>query len=117
LLKIALDDFGTGYASLSHLKQFPVDHVKIDQSFVRGLEQDANDEAIIAAIVGLCGRMSIQVTAEGVKIPGQAQRLRALGCNNAQGYLYSKPIEGPQVPRLLLDWNSKSRAVDARQRS
>jgi EAL domain-containing protein (putative c-di-GMP-specific phosphodiesterase class I) len=98
---IALDDFGTGYASLTHLKQFPVDHVKIDRSFVMNLEQDAGDEAIVAAVVGLGRSLNLQVTAEGVETDGQAQRLRTLGCQNAQGYLYAKPMNAADVPAFL----------------
>ncbi|WP_414471508.1 EAL domain-containing protein [Microvirga sp. M2] len=103
-VRIALDDFGTGYASLTHLKQFPVDHIKIDQSFVRGLEHDMGDEAIVEAIIGLCRKLNIQVTAEGVETWGQAQRLRKLGCDHAQGYLYSRPLSASQVPWLLSEW-------------
>jgi len=98
---VALDDFGTGYASLTHLKQFPVGHIKIDRSFVMNLEQDAGDEAIVAAIIGLGRNMGMQITAEGVETPGQAERLRALGCHNAQGYLFSRPVAGALVPELL----------------
>ncbi len=105
-VQIALDDFGTGYASLTHLKQFPVDHVKIDQSFVRELERDAGDDAIIAAVVGLCRKLGIQVTAEGVETAGQARRLRELGCHYAQGYLYAKPVTGSQVPSILMSGTS-----------
>lgn len=102
-VRVALDDFGTGYASLTHLKQFPVDHIKIDQSFVRGIEHDEDDEAIVAAIIGLSKSLKLEVTAEGVETIGQAQRLQTIGCQNAQGYLYAKPMAGPQVPKLLLD--------------
>jgi EAL domain-containing protein (putative c-di-GMP-specific phosphodiesterase class I) len=98
---IALDDFGTGYASLTHLKQFPVDHVKIDRSFVADLEQDAEDEAIVAAVVSLGRSLNLQVTAEGVETEGQAQRLRALGCHNAQGYFYAKPMNAADVSAFL----------------
>ncbi|WP_245435741.1 sensor domain-containing protein [Microvirga calopogonii] len=98
---IALDDFGTGYASLTHLKLFPVDHVKIDRSFVTNLEQDAGDKAIVAAVVGLGRGLNLQVTAEGVETEGQAQRLRELGCHNAQGYLYAKPMSAVHVPPFL----------------
>jgi EAL domain-containing protein (putative c-di-GMP-specific phosphodiesterase class I) len=98
---VTLDDFGTGYASLTHLKQFPVGHIKIDRSFVMNLEQDAGDEAIVAAIIGLGKNMGMQLTAEGVETVGQADRLRALGCHSAQGYLYSKPVAASLVPKLL----------------
>nr|WP_273033237.1 EAL domain-containing protein [Pseudaminobacter soli] len=106
-VQIALDDFGTGYASLTHLKQFPVDHVKIDKSFVRGLEQDAGDQAIVAGIIGLGRNLGMQITAEGVETLAQAQRLRGLGCDNAQGFLYSEPVEGSMVPKLLRSWKGQ----------
>ncbi|MBJ6123953.1 bifunctional diguanylate cyclase/phosphodiesterase [Microvirga splendida] len=105
-IQIALDDFGTGYASLTHLKQFPVDHIKIDRSFVRDLEQDSDDEAIVAAVIGLGKSLQLQVTAEGVETHGQARRLRELGCDHAQGYLYAKPMAASQVPDLVSRWNS-----------
>ena len=98
---VALDDFGTGYASLTHLKQFPVDHVKIDQSFVRDMEEGVGDEAIIAAVIGLARGLSLQVTAEGVETLGQAARLRELGCHNAQGYLVAKPMPGSEVADFI----------------
>jgi len=103
---IALDDFGTGYASLTHLKQFPLDHIKIDRSFVRNLESDSDDEAIVAAIIGLGQRLQLQVTAEGVETHGQARRLRELGCDHAQGYLYAKPMPAAQLAELLERWSS-----------
>ncbi|WP_370438608.1 EAL domain-containing protein [Microvirga sp. TS319] len=106
-VRIALDDFGTGYASLTHLKQFPVDHIKIDRSFIAGVEHDVGDEAIIEAVIGLCRKLNIQVTAEGVETRGQARRLRELGCDYAQGYLYSRPLSASQVPRLLSAWDAQ----------
>ncbi|GEO17683.1 bifunctional diguanylate cyclase/phosphodiesterase [Microvirga aerophila] len=109
-LQIALDDFGTGYASLTHLKQFPVDHLKVDQSFVRNLEHDPDDEAIVAAVIGLGRSLKLQVTAEGVETPGQAKRLRELGCHNAQGYLYARPMAASQVPDLLSTWVDRTKS-------
>jgi diguanylate cyclase (GGDEF)-like protein/PAS domain S-box-containing protein len=106
-VQIALDDFGTGYASLTHLKQFPVDHIKIDQSFVRNIEEDPGDEAIVAAVVSLGRSLNLLVTAEGVETIGQAQRLREMGCGNAQGYLYAKPMAASDVPELLAGWAAK----------
>jgi len=104
-VQIALDDFGTGYASLTHLKQFPVDHIKIDRSFVRDLEQDSDDEAIITAVISLGRSLQLQVTAEGVETHGQARRLRELGCDHAQGYLYAKPMAASQIPDLVKRWS------------
>ncbi|GJE45536.1 sensor domain-containing phosphodiesterase [Methylobacterium soli] len=101
---VALDDFGTGYASLTHLKQFPVDHIKVDQSFVRGLEQDGDDAAIVAAVIGLGRSLKTQVTAEGVETEGQAERLRAMGCDFAQGYRYAKPMIATRIPWLIRSW-------------
>ncbi|MBA1154746.1 bifunctional diguanylate cyclase/phosphodiesterase [Microvirga mediterraneensis] len=105
-VQIALDDFGTGYASLTHLKQFPVDHIKIDRSFVRDLEQDSDDEAIITAVISLGRSLQLQVTAEGVETHGQARRLRELGCDHAQGYLYAKPMPAAQIVDLVRRWNA-----------
>jgi EAL domain-containing protein (putative c-di-GMP-specific phosphodiesterase class I) len=105
-VSIALDDFGTGFASLTHLKQFPVDHIKIDQSFVRGLERDQADRAIVSAVVALGRNLGMRVTAEGVETDQQAARLRELGCDAGQGYLFAKPMAGSRVPWLLRAWPS-----------
>jgi len=100
-ISIALDDFGTGYASLMHLKHFPVDHVKIDRTFIEDLDQDTDDEAIVAAITGLGRSLNVQITAEGVETRDQEQRLKRLGCHYAQGFLYSEAISGLEVPGLF----------------
>jgi diguanylate cyclase (GGDEF)-like protein len=100
-VQIALDDFGTGFASLAHLKQFPVDHIKIDQSFIRNLEQDSDDAAIVRAVIGLGQSLGLQVTAEGVETTNQADCLRAKGCDYAQGYLYAKPMPAAGATLLL----------------
>ena len=105
-VRIALDDFGTGFASLTHLKQFPVHHIKIDQSFVRDLVTDHGDAAIVGAVIGLGRSLGMEVTAEGVETTEQMQRLQALGCDNAQGYLYAKPMTGSRVPSFITDWKS-----------
>jgi diguanylate cyclase (GGDEF)-like protein/PAS domain S-box-containing protein len=103
-VRIALDDFGTGFASLSHLKQFPVDHIKIDQSFVRDLVTSRGDAAIVAAVIGLGENLGMQVTAEGVETQDQVERLRELGCDFAQGYLFAKPTAASRVPWLISSW-------------
>jgi len=100
-ISIALDDFGTGYASLMHLKHFPVDHVKIDRTFIEDLDQDTDDEAIVAAITGLGRSLNLKITAEGVETSDQEQRLQRLGCHYAQGFLYSRAVPGSDVPGLL----------------
>jgi diguanylate cyclase (GGDEF)-like protein/PAS domain S-box-containing protein len=95
---VSLDDFGTGYASLTHLKRFPVDEIKIDRSFVRDLEEDPDDAAIVSAVIGLGRNLGLKVVAEGIETPGQAQKLLAWGCDFGQGYLFSKPMAGSRVP-------------------
>lgn len=105
-IRIALDDFGTGYASLTHLKQFPVDEIKVDQSFVRGLEVRPDDVAIVSAVVGLGRNLGLDVVAEGIETRGQAMHLREMGCDYAQGYLFSKPVSSTRVHSLLRDWRS-----------
>ncbi len=90
--KLALDDFGTGYCSLSYLKRFPVDLVKIDQSFVADLGAHALDEAIVTAVVTLAHHVGMCVVAEGVETPDQRQATAALGCDMAQGYHFARPM-------------------------
>lgn len=102
---IALDDFGTGYASLTHLKQFPVDHIKIDRSFVRDLVTDADDAAIVAAVISLGRSLGMVVTAEGVETEEQVQRLRLMGCDRAQGFRFAKPMAASRIPWLMRNWN------------
>jgi len=116
-IHIALDDFGTGYASLSHLKQFPVNHIKIDRSFVQNLESDPDDEAIIAAVIGLGKSLKLQVTAEGVETLGQAQRLQRLGCDHVQGFFYARPIPASDIPEFLARWNRRTGQRPARKRT
>ncbi|HEX8585738.1 MAG TPA: EAL domain-containing protein [Allosphingosinicella sp.] len=100
-VQIALDDFGTGYASLSHLKQFPVDVLKIDRSFVSELGVNADAAAIIGAVITLGHSLDIEVVAEGIETPDQAQRLTGKGCHYGQGHLYSPAIPAEQVPEII----------------
>jgi diguanylate cyclase (GGDEF)-like protein len=90
-VKIAFDDFGTGYASLSHLQDFPVDVIKIDRSFVSKLHKGENTTVIVNAIVGLAHSLSKEVVAEGVEMESQASFLKAIGCDQGQGYLFGRP--------------------------
>jgi diguanylate cyclase (GGDEF)-like protein len=94
---IALDDFGTGYASLTHLKQFPIDRIKIDRSFVR----DLRDPAIVAAILSIGASMGIKVVAEGVEDVHQLELLGTMGCDQAQGYYFARPMPATDVPKFL----------------
>ncbi|MEA3388925.1 putative bifunctional diguanylate cyclase/phosphodiesterase [Sphingobium sp. CCH11-B1] len=91
-VRLALDDFGTGFASLSHLKQYPVDIIKIDRSFVQDVERDEGNAAIVDAIVKLGGSFGMEVVAEGVETPAQADHLLALGCVVGQGYYFGRPL-------------------------
>jgi EAL domain-containing protein (putative c-di-GMP-specific phosphodiesterase class I) len=90
-LRFALDDFGTGYSSLSYLKRMPLDQLKIDQSFVRDMLDDASSETIVRAILGMSASLSLEVVAEGVETEEQAAFLKAQGCTGFQGYLYGRP--------------------------
>jgi diguanylate cyclase (GGDEF)-like protein/PAS domain S-box-containing protein len=98
---IALDDFGTGYASLSHLKQFPVDFIKIDRTFVRDIEEDPGDAAIVDAVINLGRSLGIGIVAEGVENERQHAFLHALGCDYGQGFLYGKAAPAKEVPAML----------------
>jgi diguanylate cyclase (GGDEF)-like protein/PAS domain S-box-containing protein len=99
-LALAIDDFGIGYSSLSYLKRFPVDQLKIDQSFVRDVGRDPANAAIVATIATLARNLKLEVVAEGVETTEQLEGVRACGCGQAQGYLFSRAVPGEQVPAL-----------------
>lgn len=96
-MRIALDDFGTGYASLSHLKQFPVDVLKIDRSFVAGIGRNADDTAIVRAVIGLGRNLGMEVVAEGVETSDQEAFVRMHGCNVGQGFFYGAAMSASDV--------------------
>ena len=103
---LAIDDFGTGYSSLSYLRQFPIQRLKIDQSFVRGLDQDAQSASIAHAVIVLGHALNLKVIAEGVETAAHLARLRELGCDEIQGYLVAKPTPMAQFVEMLhSDWH------------
>ena len=103
---LSLDDFGTGYSSLSYLKRFPIDKLKIDQSFVRGVTKDADDEAITKAIISLSRNLGLRVIAEGGETEEQLAFLRSSGCEEIQGYYYSRPLPEEDFVKFLRNANS-----------
>ncbi len=102
-VQLAIDDFGTGYSSLSRLMNFPIDRLKIDQAFVRNLEQNSDNGAIAAAIIAMAGSMDMKVTAEGVETDVQFDFLKNKCCNEVQGYFLSKPLPVDEVEEFLIN--------------
>jgi EAL domain-containing protein (putative c-di-GMP-specific phosphodiesterase class I) len=100
-VRVALDDFGTGYSSLSYLRKFPIDTLKIDQSFVKEISDVGDDGAIATAVIGLANSLKLRVVAEGVETSQQLSFLKACHCDEAQGYFFSKPVPPEHFAKLL----------------
>jgi EAL domain-containing protein (putative c-di-GMP-specific phosphodiesterase class I) len=100
-LRLSMDDFGTGYSSLSYLHRFPMDTLKIDQSFVRQMEESTEDAEIVKTIVLLGHNLSMDIVAEGIETETQMQTLRSLNCEYGQGYFFSKPLPSDSATLLL----------------
>jgi len=116
-LRISMDDFGTGYSSLSYLHSFPFDKIKIDQSFVRTLLAEDGSRVIIQAMVALGSSLGIRTTAEGVETMEQLKWLKSIGCNEVQGYLFSRPIPACEIPALLERWQNPAALLEYDDRS
>ncbi len=101
-VRLSVDDFGTGYSSLSYLKKFPVDVLKIDRSFVDGLGTDGEDSAIVRAIINLAESLGLETVGEGTETATQVEALTLLGCDKAQGYLFSRPMAAPALVQVLV---------------
>ncbi len=106
---LSIDDFGSGYSSLSYLKHFPVDFLKIDRSFVQDLEKNQKDLAIISAIAGLAHSLNLGIIAEGVEDEHQARLLKEQGCHELQGFLFSRPVPAEELERELLKYNHEKK--------
>jgi EAL domain-containing protein (putative c-di-GMP-specific phosphodiesterase class I) len=109
-VRLAIDDFGTGYSSLSQLKRFPIDTLKIDRSFIRELPHNSEDMAITEAIISLGKALGVNVIAEGVETAEQEAFLRSHGCDEIQGFLYSKPCDPDTFVKLFQDMEARADA-------
>jgi diguanylate cyclase (GGDEF)-like protein len=106
-IQLSIDDFGTGYSSLSYLHSFPIDALKIDRSFVSGIDTESKNSQIVQTIITLAHSLGIKAIAEGVETPAQLARLKNLGCDEAQGYLFSKPVSAQQAEAMVASGSSR----------
>jgi diguanylate cyclase (GGDEF)-like protein len=106
-VRISMDDFGTGYSSLSYLRSFPYDKIKVDRTFVSDLASSTEHVVIVQAVVSIAGALGMTTTAEGVETASQREFLTALGCDEAQGYLFSAPVAIDKVPEIIAAWRSE----------
>jgi diguanylate cyclase (GGDEF)-like protein len=109
-VRIAMDDFGTGYSSLSYLRSFPFDKIKVDRTFISGVVEGVEHAAIVQAVVSLARALGMRTIAEGVETRDQQNSILTLGCDEAQGYLFSPPVPVEQVPEILASWAPKEQS-------
>jgi EAL domain-containing protein (putative c-di-GMP-specific phosphodiesterase class I) len=109
---VEIDDFGTGYSSLSYLRHLPIDTLKIDRSFISQIHINPADEAIVSAILAMAHCLGLEVTAEGVETAAQLEVLRRLGCEVAQGFLFSRPLTADRCRNFLLETGERPAFVD-----
>jgi PAS domain S-box-containing protein len=114
-VKVAIDDFGTGYSSFSYLKKFPLDTLKIDTSFIRDLGKDPSAGVIVSAMIGLGHQLGLEVVAEGVEYNHQLTFLKSSGCDEAQGYLFSRPIDAASFEEWVLNRETVLQLADQRR--
>jgi EAL domain-containing protein (putative c-di-GMP-specific phosphodiesterase class I) len=112
-VQFSIDDFGTGYSSLSHLKRFKLDRLKIDRSFIHNLHRDDGDAAISLAVIALARSLKLKVTAEGVETAEQCTFLREHGCDEMQGYYFSKPVRDAEIAMMLKTGRKLTLAAEA----
>jgi EAL domain-containing protein (putative c-di-GMP-specific phosphodiesterase class I) len=102
-VRVAIDDFGTGYSSLGHLRQFPVDALKIDRSFITGLANNHEGESLVHTLVQLGKALSIETIAEGIEADGELSMLREKQCDGGQGFLFARPLDAAATRAFLRD--------------
>jgi len=100
-VRLAIDDFGTGYSSFSYLRRFPLDALKLHQSFVHGIKEDQGEAPLLSAMINIGKSLKQKVIAEGVETRGQLEFLRCHGCDEGQGYYFSRPVSGEQAGKLI----------------